>query len=148
MKLELDTEAQALYLRLRSGRIAETIALGDTVFMDVDRNHDPLGIEFLDPAAFASFFEQRPDVASIPSHLTVQSVDRHKEWEVEVAAGTPAASAPDTRENARRLAQFVRDLMHAPATIDTIPDGALVILAPQYRPVVLHPLSSPAAASA
>ena len=45
--LEYDEEANALYLRFSSGDIDETIVLSDSVYVDVDANGDPVGIEIL-----------------------------------------------------------------------------------------------------
>jgi uncharacterized protein YuzE len=45
--LEYDEEANALYLRFTSADIDDTIVLSDSVYVDVDANGDPVGIEIL-----------------------------------------------------------------------------------------------------
>ncbi len=45
--LEYDEEANALYLRLSSADVDDTIVLSDSVYVDVDANGDPVGIEIL-----------------------------------------------------------------------------------------------------
>jgi uncharacterized protein YuzE len=45
--VEYDGEAQSLYLRFSSAEVDDTIALSDSVYVDVDKNGDPIGIEVL-----------------------------------------------------------------------------------------------------
>ncbi len=45
--VEYDGEANSLYLRFSSAVIDDTIALSDSVYVDVDENGDPIGIEVL-----------------------------------------------------------------------------------------------------
>lgn len=47
MRLEYDLEADALYLRLKKGRINETVEIADNVFFDLNAEGNPLGIEIL-----------------------------------------------------------------------------------------------------
>ncbi|MGH2531504.1 MAG: DUF2283 domain-containing protein [Thermomicrobiales bacterium] len=85
MRLELDTEAKALYLYLRTGRIASTIAFADSVFLDVDKHQTPLGIEFLDLDAFAAFFAGPQNIVTLPPRLAVRSLNRGTQWEIVLA---------------------------------------------------------------
>jgi uncharacterized protein YuzE len=82
MRLELDCEAKALYLRLRTGRIAATIELADSVFLDVDRNQTPLGIEYLDLNAFVAFVTGPQDIVALPPRLVVKNLNRGKQWKI------------------------------------------------------------------
>ena len=47
MKLEFDQEADALYLRLKDGQVAETREVQQGVFVDYNRLGNPIGIEVL-----------------------------------------------------------------------------------------------------
>ena len=47
MKLEFDTEADALYLRLKEGQVAKTLELQPGVFVDYNRLGNPIGVEVL-----------------------------------------------------------------------------------------------------
>jgi uncharacterized protein YuzE len=47
MKIEYDPKADALYLRLSKGRVAETKCVGKNTFVDLDKNGNTLGIEIL-----------------------------------------------------------------------------------------------------
>jgi len=47
MRLEYDPEADALYLRLKKGRVNETVEIAENVFVDLDAEGEPLGIEIL-----------------------------------------------------------------------------------------------------
>jgi uncharacterized protein YuzE len=57
--LTYDREANALYIRFSTNAISETVELSDTVYMDVDRDGEPVGFEILHAAS--------PDLAGIPS---------------------------------------------------------------------------------
>lgn len=45
--LEYDDEANALYLRFSQATVENTIVLSDSVYVDIDVNGDPIGIEIL-----------------------------------------------------------------------------------------------------
>jgi len=45
--VEYDRAASSLYLRFSSDAIDDTIALSDSVYVDVDEHGDPIGIEVL-----------------------------------------------------------------------------------------------------
>jgi uncharacterized protein YuzE len=47
MKIEYDPQADALYIQLRKGKIAETVETSKYVYTDVDEEGRPLGIEIL-----------------------------------------------------------------------------------------------------
>jgi uncharacterized protein YuzE len=160
MRLEIDTEAQALYLRLRAGTVAESVELADMVFMDVDHQQRPIGIEFVDLDAFTVFFDQPHPVVSIPPRLTYRCVDRSKEWDVQAAVVDDAEQAA---EIITLTVQFLRELFSSPAAIEAVPDRSVVVLLPHADPgsiaarvdlagrealeghtVVLRPMDSPA----
>lgn len=45
--IEYDEEANALYLRFSFAEIDDTLPLSDSVYVDIDTNGDPVGIEIL-----------------------------------------------------------------------------------------------------
>ncbi len=47
MKIEYDPQADALYIQLRKGKIAETVETSKYIYTDVDEEGRPLGIEIL-----------------------------------------------------------------------------------------------------
>lgn len=49
--LTYDREANALYIRFSSNIIAETVAVSDSVYIDVDAAGDPVGFEILHAAS-------------------------------------------------------------------------------------------------
>ena len=50
MKVNYDPKADALYIRLRSGKIDESDEIGEGVIVDYDSSGKPIGIEFLNAA--------------------------------------------------------------------------------------------------
>jgi len=65
MRIEYDPQADALYLRLKKGRVHETIEVSDGVLVDLDERGDPLGIEVL----FVSRRYKTKDLASLSVRL-------------------------------------------------------------------------------
>lgn len=47
MKIEYDPQADALYIQLREGKIAETLETSKYIYTDVDEEGRPLGVEIL-----------------------------------------------------------------------------------------------------
>jgi len=45
VKVEYDREVDILYIRFRESRIANTIPVSDDVYMDLDEESKPVGIE-------------------------------------------------------------------------------------------------------
>lgn len=47
MQIDYDPEADAIYVRLRDGVVDDTLEAGKTIFVDVDSEGLPLGLEIL-----------------------------------------------------------------------------------------------------
>ncbi|MCB0061692.1 MAG: DUF2283 domain-containing protein [Caldilineaceae bacterium] len=47
MKIEFDQVADAIYIRLKDGDVFDTRDVGTGVFVDVDEQDEPIGIEIL-----------------------------------------------------------------------------------------------------
>lgn len=58
MRFEFDSEADALYLRLRDGRVKRTMELDEGVYADLDAEDRPLGLEFIALAAFDEWMKR------------------------------------------------------------------------------------------
>jgi uncharacterized protein YuzE len=49
---ELDPDVSALYVRFRDGTVARTLSIGQDVFLDVNEQGEPLGIELVNADDF------------------------------------------------------------------------------------------------
>ena len=47
MKIDYDPQADAMYVQLKDGQVADTLDVNKYIFVDVDENGIPLGIEIL-----------------------------------------------------------------------------------------------------
>jgi uncharacterized protein YuzE len=47
MKIDYDPQADAMYIQLKDGEIEDTLEVGKNIFVDVDKDDVPLGIEIL-----------------------------------------------------------------------------------------------------
>jgi uncharacterized protein YuzE len=45
--LQYDPDAEAVYIRMSSGEVAETVEVTESLYVDVDQNGNPIGIEIL-----------------------------------------------------------------------------------------------------
>ena len=65
MKIDYDTQAEAMYIQLREGEIEDTLEVNPHVFVDVDAAGEPLGIEIL----FSQRTLQQLDLASFTVNI-------------------------------------------------------------------------------
>ena len=47
MQIDYDPQADAVYVRLRAGDVDDTLAVGPYIYVDVDKDGVPLGLEIL-----------------------------------------------------------------------------------------------------
>lgn len=47
MKIDYDPQADAMYTQWKEGRVDDTLEVGKQIFVDVDKEGTPLGIEIL-----------------------------------------------------------------------------------------------------
>jgi uncharacterized protein YuzE len=70
MRIELDTEANALYLyirdELRDGEAVRTLEVEDGVYLDLDSEYRPLGLEFVHADDFQDFLKRHGGRVQIP----------------------------------------------------------------------------------
>lgn len=60
MQIQFDRDVDALYIEIAPGDVEATIELTDTIYVDVDQEGNPLGVEFLDADEFPRFLRQEP----------------------------------------------------------------------------------------
>ena len=65
MQIDYDPQSDGLYFRLRNGEIDDTIEAGKYVYVDVDEDGVPLGLEIL----FAGRLLNQQDLASITVNI-------------------------------------------------------------------------------
>lgn len=68
MEIDYDPEADAIYIRLRDGKVDHTIESSKYIYVDVDVNNVPLGLEIL----FAGRVLGERDVTSITFNVGVK----------------------------------------------------------------------------
>lgn len=70
MRIELDRNANALYLYIRDeiqdGEATRTLEIEEGVYLDLDSNNRPLGLEFVHADDFKAFLERRGGRIHIP----------------------------------------------------------------------------------
>jgi uncharacterized protein YuzE len=65
MQIDYDPEADAIYVQLRPGEVDDTLTVGKYIFVDVDKDGVPLGLEIL----FAGRVLGRQDLTSVTVNL-------------------------------------------------------------------------------
>jgi len=70
MRIELDTEANTLYLYIRDeildGEAVRTLEVEDGVYLDLDSENRPLGLEFVHADDFQDFLKRHGGRVQIP----------------------------------------------------------------------------------
>jgi uncharacterized protein YuzE len=69
LTLEYDKEANAIYLRFSFAEIDDTIPLSDSVYVDVDSDGDPIGIEILHATP-----DELPNVALLGKSIALKDL--------------------------------------------------------------------------
>ena len=72
MRLEFDPESGALYIRVREGEVEETLELAEPGFgayMDVDREGNVLGLEFLSFDEYAELVTRFGGTLDLPERI-------------------------------------------------------------------------------
>ncbi len=69
MQIDYDPEADAIYIHLRDGEVDRTIESSKYIYVDVDANNVPLGLEIL----FARRVLGARDVTSITFNVAARS---------------------------------------------------------------------------
>ena len=66
MQIDYDPEADAVYVQLRPGEVDNTLSVGKYIYVDVDKDGVPLGLEIL----FAGRVLAGTDLTSITVNLS------------------------------------------------------------------------------
>lgn len=72
---KLDPEVDALYLRINAGDVARTVEVEESVFIDVDKDGNTLGLEFVNAEDFLPFIGRHGGQLGIPDHLGESTED-------------------------------------------------------------------------
>lgn len=64
--VQLDPEVNALYLEFFAGEVARTLELAEGVYLDLDEENQPIGLEFIDMEAFENFLARNGGEIVIP----------------------------------------------------------------------------------
>ena len=71
MRIELDAEANALYLyfrdEIRDGAAVRTLEVEEGVYLDLDADDRPLGLEFVHADTFQDFLKRHGGSIQIPA---------------------------------------------------------------------------------
>ena len=65
MQIDYDPQAEAIYIQLRTGEVDDTLEAGKYVYVDVDKDGVPLGLEIL----FAGRVLAEEDVTSVTVNI-------------------------------------------------------------------------------
>jgi uncharacterized protein YuzE len=65
MQIDYDPQADAIYIQLRKGEVDDTLEAGKYVYVDVDENGVPLGLEIL----FAGRVLAKEDMTSVTVNI-------------------------------------------------------------------------------
>jgi uncharacterized protein YuzE len=65
MEFQLDRDVNALYIKLGTGTVSRTIELTDSIYVDLDSQEAPVGIEFTNADEFIPFLRSNADNADI-----------------------------------------------------------------------------------
>jgi uncharacterized protein YuzE len=65
MQIDYDPQADAIYIRLRTGEVSDTVEAGKYIYVDVDDEGVPLGIEIL----FAGRLNTQSDLTSVTVNI-------------------------------------------------------------------------------
>ena len=69
MRFRYDPESGALYVRVREGDIEETLDLGSGAYLDIDRDGNVVGAEFLSLEEFTEIVEAHDGVLNLPERV-------------------------------------------------------------------------------
>lgn len=72
MRFELDSEVNALYIYFRPvgpGEVARTLTLAEGVNLDLDKDGNTLGLEFVEASDFTAFLAAHGGSLSIPDRV-------------------------------------------------------------------------------
>jgi uncharacterized protein YuzE len=70
LRIRYDAEAEAMYVRVSDGAVADTVEIAEMVYVDVDAEGRPLGIEFVVASDFLAFLTRNGGEFVLPATLS------------------------------------------------------------------------------
>ena len=69
IRFEYSADENLLYVALGEGPAAETLEVEESVYVDLDADGGPIGIEFLNAADFLPFLTRHGGQLTLPEHV-------------------------------------------------------------------------------
>lgn len=69
LRITYSATGDALYLALGDGEVAETVEVEELVYVDVDAEGRPLGVEFVAASDFLAFLVRRGGEFALPTQI-------------------------------------------------------------------------------
>lgn len=91
MRIELHP-GDLLRIDLRDGEAADTVALGDLVYLVIDADGHPLALDFVAADAFLPFLRAHGGFIDIPDYVSPDTPDAFDD-----SAGRPGVRTPHSR---------------------------------------------------
>jgi uncharacterized protein YuzE len=73
VEIRYDAKVKALYIRLAAGEVDHTTEVEEFVYVDLDREGRPLGIEFVDAEDFFPFLERHGGKVRLPTRVAADA---------------------------------------------------------------------------
>ena len=73
MIFEYATDVNALYVRFRRGKVAETVEIEHLIVVDLDGDGQPLGMEFVNADDFLPFLRRHGGPLTLPDDLVAMT---------------------------------------------------------------------------
>ena len=70
VKFRLDPDVNALYIRFMPGKPDRTVEWEEMVYVDLDANGRPIGVEFVNADDFVPFLRRHEGNLELPSEIT------------------------------------------------------------------------------
>ena len=72
MNIKYDSVADAMYMKVSSGKVAKTLKMQDRLIVDVDENGGVVGIEILDASSQKGFIKslEKSVLSGVPVSMT------------------------------------------------------------------------------
>jgi uncharacterized protein YuzE len=67
IRIEYAADYELLYIKIADGPAAETVEVEESVYVDLDADGQPIGVEFLNAADFFAFLERRGGIFAVPN---------------------------------------------------------------------------------
>jgi uncharacterized protein YuzE len=71
-QFRLDPDVNALYIRFSAGKVVRTLELEAFVYVDIDAQGEPVGLEFVNADDFMPFLRRHDGSVNIPAFLLNQ----------------------------------------------------------------------------